>query len=94
MKKTLNFIFYVIFIGVLLVGVFVLIRSWNDLRKMRERVTELEDEVRQKNESLIPMGRYGTIEEFGKAGAFLLSVAASYITGASLVVDGGLLKEV
>lgn len=42
----------------------------------------------------IPIGRYGNIDEFGKAGAFLLSDAASYITGSSLAVDGGSLKTV
>lgn len=52
------------------------------------------EKVKQQHESSIPLGRYGTIEEFGKAGAFLLSEAASYITGASLVADGGLLKGV
>lgn len=52
------------------------------------------EKVKQQHESTIPLGRYGAIEEFGKAGAFLLSDAASYITGASLVVDGGLLKGV
>jgi 3-oxoacyl-[acyl-carrier protein] reductase len=45
-------------------------------------------------ESLIPWGRYGTIQEFGKAGAFLLSDAASYITGETLIVDGGAMKTV
>lgn len=50
--------------------------------------------VKQQNETAIPLGRYGTIEEFGKAGAFLLSGAANYITGASLVIDGGLLKSI
>lgn len=51
------------------------------------------EEVKQMNESSIPIGRYGTTEEFGKAGAFLLSEASSYITGASLVADGGLIKS-
>lgn len=50
--------------------------------------------VKQKNEQKIPLHRYGTTEEFGKAGAFLLSPAASYITGVSLAVDGGILKTV
>jgi 3-oxoacyl-[acyl-carrier protein] reductase len=40
----------------------------------------------------IPAGRYGEADEFGRAGAFLLSGAASYITGAALQVDGGLIK--
>jgi len=52
------------------------------------------DEVKRKNEQKIPLHRYGTTEEFGKAGAFLLSPAASYITGVSLAVDGGIMKTV
>ncbi len=47
------------------------------------------DEIREQFENAVPLKRYGTIEEFGRAGAFLLSPAASYITGTSLVVDGG-----
>ena len=45
-------------------------------------------------EAQIPWGRYGTIEEFGQAGAFLLSDVASYITGETLIVDGGAMKTV
>jgi 3-oxoacyl-[acyl-carrier protein] reductase len=40
----------------------------------------------------IPLGRLGTPEEFAKAAAFLLSDAASYITGVSLLVDGGMYR--
>jgi 3-oxoacyl-[acyl-carrier protein] reductase len=50
------------------------------------------DEQRQRALATIPMGRYGDPDEFGRAGAFLLSDAASYITGAALQVDGGLIK--
>ncbi len=42
----------------------------------------------------IPLGRYGQPDEFGRMAAFLLSDAASYITGASIQVDGGLIKSV
>ncbi|WP_033220415.1 SDR family oxidoreductase [Kitasatospora phosalacinea] len=37
----------------------------------------------------IPLRRYGTPEEFGRTAAFLLSPAASYLTGLMLPVDGG-----
>jgi len=40
----------------------------------------------------IPMGRIGTPEEFARAAAFLASPAASYITGVSLLVDGGMYR--
>jgi 3-oxoacyl-[acyl-carrier protein] reductase len=53
----------------------------------------LEDH-RRKMSAAIPMGRYGAPEEFGRTAAFLLSDAAAYITGASVQVDGGLLKGV
>jgi len=39
----------------------------------------------------VPLGRQGTYEEVAKTVAFLASSDASYITGAALVVDGGLL---
>lgn len=42
----------------------------------------------------IPMGRYGTVDEIAKTVRFLLSSEASYITGQSLRVDGGLMRSI
>jgi len=42
----------------------------------------------------IPMGRYGEPDEFAAAAVFLLSDAAAYITGASLQVDGGMIRGI
>jgi 3-oxoacyl-[acyl-carrier protein] reductase len=52
------------------------------------------EEQKQRVLTAIPTGRYGNADEFGRAAAFLLSDAASYITGATLQVDGGLIKGV
>lgn len=41
----------------------------------------------------VPLGRYGDPAEFARAAAFLLSPAASYITGATLHIDGGLVSS-
>ncbi|MFJ6081700.1 SDR family oxidoreductase [Streptomyces sp. NPDC092369] len=46
--------------------------------------------TRAANESRIPLRRYGRPEEFGRAAAFFLSPAASYLTGVMLPVDGGM----
>ncbi|TXS47199.1 SDR family oxidoreductase [Streptomyces sp. OR43] len=44
---------------------------------------------RAANEAAIPLRRYGTPDEFGRTAAFLLSPAASYLTGIMVPVDGG-----
>ena len=51
-------------------------------------------QVRKGNEEAIPLGRYGEPSEFATAATFLVSPAASYITGATLQVDGGVLRSV
>ncbi|MFH1569404.1 MAG: SDR family oxidoreductase, partial [Gemmatimonadota bacterium] len=53
-----------------------------------ERQFSTEDEIRRGAERL-PWKRLGTIEDLGKAAAFLASDAADYITGEVLRVDGG-----
>ncbi len=52
------------------------------------------DEVRARHSELIPLRRYGEPEEFGRVAAFLLSPAASYITGAMIPVDGGAIRSI
>ncbi len=46
--------------------------------------------IRAEYEATIPMGRYGTPEEFGEIVGFFGSHASSYVTGQSIVVDGAL----
>jgi 3-oxoacyl-[acyl-carrier protein] reductase len=52
------------------------------------------EDAKKKSIAAIPAGRYGDPAEYGKVAAFLLSDAASYITGATVQVDGGQLKGV
>jgi 3-oxoacyl-[acyl-carrier protein] reductase len=68
-----------------------------------ERIRQLDDDTaqrqgRQREEverdslAAIPLRRYGRPEEFGAAAAFLASEPAAYITGVTLLVDGGLFR--
>jgi 3-oxoacyl-[acyl-carrier protein] reductase len=49
-------------------------------------------EVRAEQSAKIPLRRYGTPPELGRVAAFLLSPAASYVTGAMIPVDGGAIR--
>lgn len=70
------------------------------VRIATDRVRELDaqlgdpDEVRARQSERIPLRRYGEPEEFGRAAAFLLSPAASFITGAMVPVDGGAIPSI
>lgn len=66
------------------------------LKELDKQIAEREgitmDEVISRSEAAIPLGRYGTPEEFANVLAFLCSEANTYVTGQAILVDGGLVK--
>lgn len=52
------------------------------------------EDVQTASKKTIPIGRYGTVEEFGSVGAFIVSEPASYVTGSIIRCDGGLIRSV
>lgn len=68
------------------------VRSLDTLNADRRGVSV--DEQKKTVTTGIPMSRYGTIDEFGRAAAFLLSPAASYVTGQTILIDGGMSKTI
>ena len=57
-------------------------------------MTELvpDEAARDRLAQVIPLRRMGEPEEFGRVAAFLLSPAASYLSGLAVPVDGGALR--
>lgn len=51
------------------------------------------EEIKASSLAAIPLGRLGRPEEFGRVAAFLCSDAASYVTGSSVLVDGGMVRS-
>lgn len=52
------------------------------------------ENIEEQSKKNIPLGRYGKPEEFAKVVTFLVSDASTYVTGSSLLVDGGLVKAI
>ncbi|QNB48064.1 SDR family oxidoreductase [Thermanaerosceptrum fracticalcis] len=50
------------------------------------------EQVRQNTEKIIPLGRYGYPEEYGKTAVFLCAATNTYVTGQTVLVDGGMVK--
>jgi 3-oxoacyl-[acyl-carrier protein] reductase len=68
------------------------VRELDEARSREARISP--EEQRARSERAIPLARYGAPEEFAAAAAFLLSNASAYTTGASLQVDGGMIRSV
>jgi NAD(P)-dependent dehydrogenase (short-subunit alcohol dehydrogenase family) len=60
--------------------------GWIEIERTQE---ELSDDDRERVESMHPLGRIGTPEDVASTVSFLTSDEASFITGTSLLVDGG-----
>jgi 3-oxoacyl-[acyl-carrier protein] reductase len=56
---------------------------------MAAKTGQTVEEIRRAQQAQIPMGRYGTPQEFGQVCAFLCSQQAGYMTGQNVLVDGG-----
>jgi 3-oxoacyl-[acyl-carrier protein] reductase len=68
------------------------VRQLDEINGRKQGVSA--EQAKAKSIGSIPVGRYGHPEEFGRVAAFLLSDAASYMTGATVQVDGGVIRGV
>lgn len=72
-------------------GFFDTERSREVLAAVAEQTGQPVAEVRTANTARVPMGRQGDPRELGKLVAFLVSPENSYVTGQTLIIDGGML---
>ena len=68
------------------------VRHLDELAGKRQGISA--DEAKKKSMGTIPAGRYGESPEYGRVAAFILSDAAGYMTGATVQVDGGMIRSV
>jgi len=64
----------------------------DQLNAEKQGISLEEAEIQSKR--AIPLGRYGTPEEFARVVTFLVSDASTYITGSSVLVDGGMVTSI
>jgi 3-oxoacyl-[acyl-carrier protein] reductase len=74
----------------LLPGPFETDRLRSNLEFNAKKTGKTVEELRKLRTEANPAGRFGTIEEFGDACAYLCSAQAGFITGQNLLMDGGL----
>ena len=78
----------------LLPGMFNTDRLRNNTTRMAKMQGKSETDMAAQRQATVPAKRFGEAHEIGEICAFLCSIQAGYITGQSIVVDGGLFNAV
>jgi 3-oxoacyl-[acyl-carrier protein] reductase len=76
-------------INFLLPGAFETDRLRSNIESNAKKQNISFEEAREKRIASVPANRFGTVEEFGAARAFLCSAQAGYLTGQNILIDGG-----